>query len=96
MLYNQKYGDNNKTTTHARAPDQVPRTVRRERRRTGQSNRLQLHPFCQAVCETCGDDPEMLTIIYETKGGKQYGESYDYFGLPNLLETLDKWDEEHS
>lgn len=24
-------------------------------------------PFCQAVCETCGDDPEMLTIIYETK-----------------------------
>ena len=50
----------------------------------------------QAVCETCGDDPEMMTIIYETKGGKQYGQSYDYFGLPNLLETLDKWDEEHS
>lgn len=21
-------------------------------------------PFCQAVCETCGDDPEMMTIIY--------------------------------
>lgn len=37
-----------------------------------------------------------MTIIYETKGGKQYGQSYDYFGLPNLLETLDKWDEEHS
>lgn len=53
-------------------------------------------PFCQAVCGTCGDDPEMMTIIYETKGGKQYGQSYDYFGLPNLLETLDKWDEEHS
>lgn len=53
-------------------------------------------PFCQAVCETCGDDPEMLTIIYETKEGKQYGQTYDYFGLPNLLETLDKWDEEHN
>jgi hypothetical protein len=53
-------------------------------------------PFSQAVCETCGDDPEMMTIIYETKGGKQYGQTYDYFGLPNLLETLDKWDEEHS
>lgn len=38
----------------------------------------------------------MLTIIYETKEGKQYGQTYDYFGLPNLLETLDKWDEEHS
>ena len=39
---------------------------------------------------------EEVNIIYETKGGKQYGESYDYFGLPNLLETLDKWEEEHS
>lgn len=24
-------------------------------------------PFCEAVCETCGDDPEMLTIAFETK-----------------------------
>lgn len=30
-------------------------------------------PFSQPVCETCGDDPEMMTIIYETKGGNNTG-----------------------
>lgn len=49
-------------------------------------------PFCEAVCETCGDDPEMLTIAFETKNGEHYSQYYDYFGLPNILEALDKWD----
>ena len=52
-------------------------------------------PFCEAVCETCGDDPEMLTIVFETKSGERYSEYYDYFGLPNILEALDKWDKQY-
>lgn len=52
-------------------------------------------PFCEAVCETCGDDPEMLTIAFETKSGERYSEYYDYFGLPNILEALDKWDKQY-
>lgn len=31
-------------------------------------------PFCEAVCETCGDDPEMLTIAFETKSGERYSQ----------------------
>lgn len=52
-------------------------------------------PFCEAVCETCGDDPEMLTIAFETKSGECYSQYYDYFGLPNILEALDKWDKQY-
>lgn len=52
-------------------------------------------PFCEAVCETCGDDPEMLTIAFETKSGERYSEYYDYFGLPNILEALGKWDKQY-
>jgi hypothetical protein len=50
-------------------------------------------PFC--VCETCGDDPEMLTIAFETKNGECYSQCYDYFGLPNILEALGKWDKQY-
>lgn len=50
-------------------------------------------PFC--VCETCGDDPEMLTIGFETKNGERYSQYYDYFGLPNILEALGKWDKQY-
>lgn len=52
-------------------------------------------PFCKAVCETCGDDSEMLTIAFETKNGECYSQYYDYFGLPNILEALDKWDKQY-
>lgn len=52
-------------------------------------------PFCEAVCETCGDDPEMLTITFENKSGERYYQVYDYFGLTNILEALDKWDKQH-
>lgn len=52
-------------------------------------------PFCEAVCETCGDDPEMLTIGFETKNGERYSQYYDYFGLPNILEALGKWDKQY-
>lgn len=52
-------------------------------------------PFCEAVCEICGDDPEMLTIAFETKSGERYSQYYDYFGLPNILEALDKWDKQY-
>lgn len=52
-------------------------------------------PFCKAVCETCGDDdPEMLTIAFETKSGERYSQYY-YFGLPNILEALGKWDKQY-
>ncbi len=37
----------------------------------------------------------MLTIAFETKSGERYSEYYDYFGLPNILEALDKWDKQY-
>lgn len=58
-------------------------------------NRLDYLPFCEAVCETCGDDPEMLTIAFETKNGERHSQYYDYFGLPNILEALDKWNKQY-
>lgn len=33
-------------------------------------------PFC--VCETCGDDPEMLTIAFETKSGERYSQKVTF------------------
>lgn len=53
------------------------------------------HEWVPEVCETCGDDPEMLTIAFETKSGERYSQYYDYFGLPNILEALDKWDKQY-
>lgn len=46
------------------------------------------------LCDTC-DYPELLLIGYRTRGGKTKHLKYEYFGLPNLLETLDKWDRQH-
>lgn len=43
---------------------------------------------------TCGF-PESLRIGYRTRGGKTEYLEYEYFGLPNLLGTLDKWDRQH-
>lgn len=37
----------------------------------------------------------MLTIAFETKNGECYSKYYDYFGLPNILEALDKWDKQY-
>lgn len=37
----------------------------------------------------------MLTIAFETKSGERYSQYYDYFGLPNILEALDKWDKQY-
>ena len=37
----------------------------------------------------------MLTIAFETQNGERYSEYYDYFGLPNILEALDKWDKQY-
>lgn len=51
--------------------------------------------YCPAACETCGDEPEMLTIGYVTRNGREGGETYDYFGLPRVLEALDEWDKQH-
>lgn len=48
-------------------------------------------PFVEAACDTCGDDPEMLTIEYLTHGGEVLSEIYWDFGLPRLLETAEKW-----
>lgn len=46
------------------------------------------------LCDTC-DYLELLLIGYRTRGGKTKHQKYEYFGLPNLLETLDKWDRQH-
>lgn len=54
------------------------------------------HEYVPAACETCGDDPETLTISYRTRTGKENAEIYWYFGLPQVLEALDKWDELYS
>ena len=51
--------------------------------------------YCLAACETCGDEPEMLTIGYVTRNGREGSETYDYFGLPRVLEALDEWDKQH-
>lgn len=51
--------------------------------------------YCPAACETCGDEPEMLTIGYVTRNGREGSETYDYFGLPRVLEALDEWDKQH-
>lgn len=53
------------------------------------------HEWVPEVCETCGDDPETLTISYRTRKGEEYGETYWDFGLPQVLEALDKWDKQH-
>lgn len=38
-----------------------------------------------------GDDPETLTVEYLTHGGEVQSETYWDFGLPRLLETIEKW-----
>ena len=48
--------------------------------------------YCPAICETCGDEPEKLTIKYRTRNGLTDYESYDDFGLAEMMEALDKWD----
>lgn len=48
-------------------------------------------PFVKAACDTCGDDPETLTIEYLTHGGEVRSKIYWDFGLPCLLETAEKW-----
>lgn len=48
-------------------------------------------PFVEAVCDTCGDDSEMLTVEYLTHGGEVQSKTYWDFGLPRLLETAEKW-----
>lgn len=53
------------------------------------------HEWVPEVCETCGDDPETLIISYRTRKGEEYGETYWDFGLPQVLEALDKWDEKY-
>lgn len=37
----------------------------------------------------------MLTIAFETKNGERHSQYYDYFGLPNILEALDKWNKQY-
>lgn len=51
--------------------------------------------YCPAACETCGDEPEMLAIGYVTRNGREGSETYDYFGLPRVLEALDEWDKQY-
>ena len=50
------------------------------------------HDYCPAICETCGDKPETLTIEYRARNGLTNYESYDDFGLAEMMEALDKWD----
>ena len=48
--------------------------------------------YCPAICKTCGDEPENRTIKYRTRNGLTDYESYDDFGLAEMMEALDKWD----
>ena len=41
-------------------------------------------PFVEAACDTCGPDPETLTIEYLTHGGEVKSETYWDFGLPSI------------
>lgn len=44
--------------------------------------------YCPAACETCGDEPEMLTIGYVTRNGREGSETYDYFGLTKSARSI--------
>ena len=55
----------------------------------------QYNEYSPGFCETCGDDPETLYIVYRTRKGKEHGETYWYVGLPQVLEALDKWDKKY-
>lgn len=50
----------------------------------------------QHICDygTC-DWPDQLTIRYQTRGGMEREKFYDYFGLAEVLEALNKWDAQH-
>ena len=50
------------------------------------------HDYCPAICDTCGDEPENLTIEYRARDGLTNYVSYDGFGLAEVLEALERWD----
>lgn len=53
------------------------------------------HDYCPAICDTCGDEPENLSIEYRARDGLTNYVSYDGFGLSEVLEALDRWDACH-
>lgn len=45
--------------------------------------------YCPAVCDTCGDWPETLTVEYRARDGSTGHEIYEDFGLAEMLDVLD-------
>lgn len=46
--------------------------------------------YVPAICETCGDWPEHLDLRYVTRGGWLDAEGYLDFGLPDVLDALER------